>query len=389
MPESYSEFTQCLVDSCLGDHSLLVQVSMSACKGVNYTTMRIEARVPRIVATGFVLLCVIAGAADPGRAESSGAALGRQGWEAIRAGQITEASRLFHDAIAENAHDAALFLGAGLAAHLQGQEMEARTALQEAVRLNPKLTEAALEVEPNNAQIQGRLESWRKEAALHGGFQRTLSPHFTVLFEGPAEQRLAATAVDALEAAYWRIGTALLAYPPTVITVVLYTDEQFRDITRSPAWAGGVFDGKIRVPMRGALKDPRQLEKVLAHEFTHALVKSVAPRGVPTWLDEGLAVVFEMGDVKWAERLARQAPSLVPLPRLHDGFLSLPADQVQLAYAESALAVQMLIERGGIPALTALLQDLAAGQEFTQAFERRVFLSYPEFLTLWARRVRE
>jgi len=374
--------------------------------------MTIETRVPRIVATGFVLFCVISGAADQGLAESSGAALGRQGWEAIRAGQITEASRLFHDAIAENAHDATLFLGAGLAAHLQGQEMEARTALQEAVRLNPKLTaaalllgdvtyrmgdletavrtyEAALEVEPNNAQIQGRLESWRKEAALHSRFQQSLSPHFTVLFEGPAEQRLAAAAVDALEAAYWRIGTALLAYPPTVITVVLYTDEQFRDITRSPAWAGGVFDGKIRVPMRGALNDPRQLEKVLAHEFTHALIKSLVPRGVPTWVDEGLAVVFEMGDLKWAERLARRAPSLVPLPRLHDGFLSLPADQVPLAYAESALAVRMLIERGGIPALTALLQDLAEGQEFTQAFERRVFLSYPEFLTLWARRVQE
>ena len=385
---------------------------MPARQVVNDMTMTREALVPRIVATGFALLWVVSGAVTQGLAESSGAALGRQGWEAIRAGQIAEASRLFHDAIAENAHDATLFLGAGLAAHLQGQEMEARTALQEAVRLNPKLTaaalllgdvtyrmgeletavrtyEAALEVEPNNAQIQGRLESWRKEAALHGGFQRTLSPHFTVLFEGPSEQRLAAAAVDALEAAYWRIGTALLAYPPTVITVVLYTDEQFRDITRSPAWAGGVFDGKIRVPMRGALNDPRQLEKVLAHEFTHALIKSLAPRGVPTWVDEGLAVVFEMGDLKWAERLARRAPSLVPLPRLHDGFLNVPADQVPLAYAESALAVQMLIERGGIPALTALLQDLAVGQEFTQAFERRVFLSYPEFLTLWARRMRE
>ena len=156
-------------------------------------TMTREALVPRIVATGFALFWVISGAVDQGLAESSGAALGRQGWEAIRAGQITEASRLFHDAIAENAHDATLFLGAGLAAHLQGQEMEARTALQEAVRLNPKLTaaslllgdisyrqgdletavrtyEAALEVEPNNTQIRGRLEGWRKEAALHSRF---------------------------------------------------------------------------------------------------------------------------------------------------------------------------------------------------------------------------
>src|SRR5437867_12833152 len=301
---------------------------------VNDMTMTREALGLRIVATGFALFWVICGALAQGRAESSGAMLGRQGWEAIRAGQITEASRLFHDAIAENAQDATLFLGAGLAAHLQGQEMEARSALQAAVRLNPKLTaaslllgdisyrlgdldtavrtyEAALEVEPNNAHIRGRLERWRKEAALHNRFQQSLSPHFTVLFEGPAEQRLAAAAVDALEAAYWRIGTALLAYPPTVITVVLYTDEQFRDITRSPAWAGGVFDGNIRVPMRGALNDPRQLEKVLAHEFTHALIKSLAPRGVPTWVDDGLAVGFEMGDLMWAERLVWTAPSLI------------------------------------------------------------------------------
>ena len=366
----------------------------------------------RLVVFASVFLWAISGAADQGLAESSGAALGRQGWEAIQAGRIQEAADFFHEAIELNPQDATLFLGAGLAAHLQGQEKESQTALQQALRLNPRLTaaalllgdityrmgdletavrtyEAALEVEPNNAQIRGRLENWRKEAALHNRFQQSLSPHFTVLFEGPAEQRLAAAAVDALEAAYWRIGTTLLAYPSGIITVVLYTDEQFRDITRSPAWAGGVFDGKIRVPMRGALNDPRQLEKVLAHEFTHALVKSMAPRGVPTWVDEGLAVVLETGDLKWAERLARQAPSLIPLPRLHDGFLSLPADQVPLAYAESALAVRMLIERGGIPALTALLQDLAEGQEFTQSFERRVFLSYPEFLTLWTRRMRE
>ena len=225
-------------------------------------------------------------------------------------------------------------------------------------------------------------------AELHDSFQQTINPHFAVLFEGPAEQRLAAMALEVLETAYWRIGTTLLAYPSGVITVILYTDEQFRDITRSPSWAAGMFDGKIRVPMRGALKDLRQLEKVLAHEFTHALVKDIAPRGVPVWLEEGLAVVFEMGDLSLAERLVREAPALIPLPQLHGSFLNLPAEQVPLAYAESALAVQMLLERGGFAALSALLKDLAEGQALVTAFERRFFLPYADFQVAWTQHVR-
>jgi tetratricopeptide (TPR) repeat protein len=345
------------------------------------------------------------------RAEPPGAALARAGWAAIQSGKIQEAARAFDEALAANQQEATFYLGAGLAAHLQGQTTQAREALQRALRLDPRLTAAslllgelayrtgeldtaiktyedALAAAPDQAQIKSRLEDWRKEAALHGGFRQNLSPHFTVLFEGPAEQRLAGAAIEALEKAYWRIGTTLLAYPSGIITVVLYTDEQFRDITRSPQWAGGVFDGKIRVPMRGALDDPRKLEKVLAHEFTHALVRSLSPRGAPVWLDEGLAVVFEMGDLKWAERAVRQAPSLLPLPQLHRGFLTLPAEQVPLAYAESALAVRMLIERSGALALATLLQDLAEGQEFADAFERRFFLSYADFQVAWEQRVR-
>jgi tetratricopeptide (TPR) repeat protein len=348
---------------------------------------------------------------SPALVESPGARLGRAGWEAIQAGRIPEAARSFQEAIAANPKEATFFLGAGLAAHLQRQEGEARTALEEALRLNPKLTaaslllgeiafragdleaaiktyEEALKVAPDHAQIRTRLERWRKEAALHEGFQQALSPHFTVLFEGPAEQQLAAAAIDLLEAAYWRIGTTLLAYPSDIITVILYTVEQFRDITRSPTWAAGLFDGKIRVPMRGALNDPRQLEKVLAHEFTHALVNSLAPRGVPVWLNEGLAVVFEPGDLAWARRLVRQAPARIPLAQLEGSFQNLPPEQVPLAYAESALAVQMLLERGGPLSLATLFSDLAEGQSFGTAFARRFFLSFGEFQTAWEERVR-
>src|SRR5207245_9218103 len=98
----------------------------------------------RMRSVAFVLFCAFTIMAGPAQAESSGTALGRLGWEAIRAGQVMEASRLFHDAIAEHAQDSTLFLGAGLAAHLQGRESEARTAFEAAVRPNPKLPRASV-----------------------------------------------------------------------------------------------------------------------------------------------------------------------------------------------------------------------------------------------------
>ena len=88
-------------------------------------------------------------------------------------------------------------------------------------------------------------------------------------------------------------GAALSHYPTAPIAVVLYTNEQFRDITRAPPWAGGAFDGIIRIPMRGALADAAEFDRVLAHEYTHALVYDLARSGVPTWLHEGLAVALE------------------------------------------------------------------------------------------------
>jgi tetratricopeptide (TPR) repeat protein len=369
----------------------------------------ISPMIPIALVTLLVSSCLLIA---PSYGQTRQAALDYAAWEAIRSGRLEDASRLFAEAIAMRPEDALLRLGAGVAEHLQGREEAARRSLNEALRINPKLTaasvllgdityrqgdiqtairtyEAALTLAPNNAQLQRKLEEWRKEATLHGSFQQNLSSHFTVLFEGPAEQELAGAALQALESAYWRIGTALLAYPSTIITVILYTEEQFRDITRSPTWAGGLYDGTIRIPMRNALSNRSQLEKVLAHEFTHALVRNLAPSGVPTWVNEGLAVMFEQGDLTWAEQLVRKAPSLIPLSQLHDGFLRLPEEQVPLVYAESALAVRMLFDRAGPLTLAMLLKDLEGRQEFADAFDHRFSISYLEFQTLWYQSLRK
>jgi hypothetical protein len=206
------------------------------------------------------------------------------------------------------------------------------------------------------------------------------SAHFTVYFEGPSDEVLARRAVDVLESAYWRVGTALYTFPDHVITVVLYTEEQFRDTTRSPAWAAAAYDGQIRVPMRGALdRSPGELERVLTHELTHAMIQAIAPRGVPVWLNEGLAVTFEPEGNAWASDVLATSKTRIDLDQLAGGFDRFTGDQARLAYAESANAARTLFDQVGGAGVVTLLQDLARGVPVADAFERRTLMSYSAF----------
>ena len=187
-------------------------------------------------------------------------------------------------------------------------------------------------------------------------------------------------AIEILEAAYWRVSTALSIYPEEVVTVVLYTQEQFRDVTRSPQWAAATYDGRIRVPVRGTAADSKELERVLAHEFTHALVQSIAKRTLPMWLHEGLAVMFEPGGDQWIDTELTKSDTRLPLARLAGGFSALSSTEARRADAQSAGIVRALFERGGAAAIGALLQDVAQGDTFAEAFERRFFMTYDAFV---------
>jgi hypothetical protein len=241
--------------------------------------------------------------------------------------------------------------------------------------------EQALTTAPSQPQLIARLEAWRREAALHDRFSQKIETHFTILFEGPADQPLAARVADILEAAYWRIGGALGAYPGSVVQVVLYTRDEFRDITQSPAWAGGAYDGRIRVPVGGTIVEA-ELQRILAHELTHAIVYSLAPRGVPQWVNEGLAVLFEKDDLSRERRLVSREP-LLPLAQLEKPFDALSGNQAALAYAESAIAARRILDQGGPTAVYNLLSDLANGLSFDEAFERAALMSYDDFKKSW------
>lgn len=209
-------------------------------------------------------------------------------------------------------------------------------------------------------------------------FRRT-GAHFTATFEGPADEAVAFRALELLEAAYYRIGSALNVYPTEPVEVVLHSLEQFHDVTRSPAWAAGLYDGRIHVPIKDADRSPEQLAEVLAHEYAHAVVAALAGRSAPAWLNEGLASVMEPGGaLDLTDRLARTS-ARIPLAKLRESFEGLPAGLVPLAYAQSAHAVRRLIQLRGGAAVVTLLRGLKEGEAFEAAFQSALGIRFEEF----------
>src|SRR3954469_7265654 len=345
-----------------------------------------------------VLMCATVGAQIDPRT----AILERSAWNALNAGNAPAAATAFRDAIAADPKNARLHLGAGLAAALDRRDTEARDEFERALTLDAKLAQARallgqvqhrmgdfgaaiatygalLADNPDDREAQATLERWQREAELHDRMQQAVGSHFTVSFEGPAEAALAKEALDVLDRAYWRVGQLLGTYPNQPVPVVLYTSEQFRDITRSPQWAAAAYDGIIRVPMRGALDKSEELDRVLSHEFVHALVRNLAARGVPTWLNEGLATALEGANLEWAEKQVSMLSQPVPLRALQGGFGKLNDAQAHIAYATSALAARRLVEEAGGMAIANLLRDLGDGVDFETAFLHRIQRPFADF----------
>ena len=360
-----------------------------------------------------VLVLLAMTALMPARAAAQGSTgsalqLVDAGMKALRDRRFDDAADAFIKATKLQPKDPRAWLGRGLAEYMMGRNDESAASLERALGLDPRLLdaslvlgqlqyasghlsaaiasyEAALRYAPAEQRITEALAKWRSEEHLESRFYESRGAHFRVLFEGPADDALARRVVDMLEAAYWSVGATLSTYPMQTIDVVLYTQEQFRDVTRSPAWAAAAYDGRVRVPVRDALERPGDLERLLVHELVHAFVARLGGRSVPMWLNEGLAVALEPDGVEQSEKALATTTLRVSLAELHNGFGELSAPRARAAYAESALAVRQMLDLRGAAAVVALLADLANGVEFEAAFYQRIAMPYAYFQQLIAR----
>jgi hypothetical protein len=175
-----------------------------------------------------------------------------------------------------------------------------------------------------------------------------------------------------------RVAADLGIEPPRA---AVFVAQRARDLTRGlppdhtpPPWATGVTfprEGLIALALASPEGARQHLPTLLVHEYSHlALAHAAGFRPVPRWFVEGFAHVqanersfgraSTLGYAAAAGRLKR-------LDLLDRGF-PLREDLATLAYAEAYDFVGYLREKHGRDALERLLKEIAAGEEFHDAF---------------------
>jgi tetratricopeptide (TPR) repeat protein len=337
--------------------------------------------------------------------EGDASALARRGTAAIEQRRFGEALDAFTKAIALQPDNPTLCFGAGVAAFMLGQDDAAQTRFECALSLNPDYLEAAvwlgdlhyragrlseaiaiykmaLRRSARRNDLEAQLATWSKEQELHDRFHEVRTEHFSAFFESLSDEPLARDSAERLEGAYSRVGRTLGVYPAERITVVLYTREQFSTITRLASWSAAAYDGRIRLPIAGTRPQREELDRILSHEFVHALVATLAGRTVPAWLNEGLATVLEPAGSDDVETPVPPTRARPDVSKMHQPFVDLSRGDAETAYASAARAVRRLVDTRGVSAIVALLKDLGDGALFDTAFQRRIEMRYEDFAAL-------
>ena len=180
-------------------------------------------------------------------------------------------------------------------------------------------------------EVASALERAERDAQVETNFEEGVSAHFLLRYDGSAAPDLARAVLNDLESDFDSMASLFDYTPAEPIAVILYTNQDFADITRAPAWVGALNDGRIRVPVQGLLTVTPALASDLRHELAHSFISQKTRGNCAIWLHEGIA--------QWAEgkRSGSDAAMLVDLYDSHDdpslaslekSWMALPADYV-------------------------------------------------------------
>lgn len=231
----------------------------------------------------------------------------------------------------------------------------------------------ALALDPDNKTIREMAEKARRESAVESRMEKGYRSIFDISYDGGTRPDLADAVLKALESAFNGVGSDFSHYPSVRVPVILYTRQDYRSLTASPEWSGGLYDGKVRLPIGGVDEITPMLRGVLSHEYTHVVVRELTNDNCPSWLNEGLAEVEgrkEYDPPLTALEAAAKTGGFLPFASLEKSLASLTAKDAQLAYQQGYAMVRFMISAYGWHKVREILVNLGSGMTIEAAIAR-------------------
>jgi tetratricopeptide (TPR) repeat protein len=323
----------------------------------------------------------------------------KAGSEALARRDFREAGDRFLAASRARPRDPRPRVGYALAEISLGRDELAVTVVQEGLVWAPEsadLNELMGDLLNREERVEDAVRAWRRafaaspndllrEKILKGERERnaardldlTSTRHFTVRYDGELDDDLADEVLEYLEERHAMLSDRFRMIPEQPITVILYGERAFRDVTRAPDWVGGLYDGKVRVPLGGLRTLDSRARALLAHELTHAFVHEKTRGNCPRWLHEGLAQQAEGRTTTAAQR--RDA-----LARVRSRGTDW-AEEGPLLYPAALSLVDHLTGLRGDRGVVELLESLGDGRTLDDALRDRFGLDYEALCAGWAR----
>jgi tetratricopeptide (TPR) repeat protein len=347
----------------------------------------------RIFYLTFFFLLIAAGQLRAAEADSKFKA----GDELLDAWRTGEAEEFAAKTLREDAKSAGAHAFDGRLKFYQGRYQDALAAFDKAL---------AIETKDERNQAYKLLAQLTLDVVKN--LKRFESAHFIVFLDEKRDGILAPYALDALEKTYAAIGTELGYYPKEKVRVEIAPEASsfnaistlsLRDIEETGAVGICKFNKLMIISPRALSLGYRWVDS-LSHEYLHYAIVALTNNKAPIWLHEGMARFYE---TRWRKpEAAKDAAEdyltpgnqtllvqaleknqFVGFKKMEPSLIHLETpEQVQLAYAEAASAVDFMNSskgRSGMRGLLAALNDKST----PEAIENMFGLSFDAFESQW------
>ncbi len=256
-----------------------------------------------------------------------------------------------------------------------GYSYYAANRLPEAV----KAWETALQIRKDGG-VKEALDRAKRELTAEANYTQHESGHFTLRYEGSAiDTELRDQILNVLERTFSDISAEMGITPYQSISVVLYTQRDFFDVTRAPSWTTAIYDGKLRIPIKDLDSVTPELTRVLRHELAHSFVNQASGGRCPQWLNEGVAQLMERKKLGYqGKKLSDlyKADSAMPLRTLESSFLQYDKEEATMVYDQSLAAAWYLKDIYGMSDIRRFLERLSEGFAPEEAMRQTLNLDY-------------